>query len=499
MRQLGEGGMGAVYLAEHTLIGRRAAVKVLLPEYCRQQEVVGRFFNEARATTTIRHPGIVEIYDFGYHSDHSAFIVMEFLEGETLTERIARRGRMSPPEAAPIVRAVASALSAAHDQGIVHRDLKPDNIFLVADSEVPTGERPKILDFGIAKLTDRGTAASASSGTRTGVVMGTPTYMAPEQCRGAGRVDHRADIYALGCIWYEMLCGTPPFRGEGVGDIIAAHITAAPTPPSHIEPTIPQPLENLLLLLLAKRPEQRIQSMRELQQLLGRAASESPPGAPGRHTQLETGAPVATTLSGAASQVGTRAPAGRRRAGWWLAGGAIAAVVAGAVVALVAGGAGEPAGPSATHEVAASKVASSPPAVPAAREPAEERAAPAAPVEMVALTITTNPEDARVLLDGVERSDRPIVVPRGSTSHRLTVRAAGHVEQVLEVRADADRTLEVTLEAARQARPAAKPVKTGKPAAKASKKPKPAPRPKARPKPKTRPPIDLGPIVDDPL
>jgi eukaryotic-like serine/threonine-protein kinase len=202
---LGEGGMGVVYAAEHMLLGRPAAVKLLLPELSRKQEIVQRFFNEARAATAIRHPGIVEIYDFGWTTDGAGFIVMELLEGETLRTR-RKKGRMPWPAALAVTRQIAGALGAAHAKGIVHRDLKPDNVFLVPDPEVPGGERIKLLDFGIAKLAD---SPAGQHKTRTGAVIGTPTYMAPEQCRGV-EVDARPDLYALGCILVRALQPSQP-------------------------------------------------------------------------------------------------------------------------------------------------------------------------------------------------------------------------------------------------------------------------------------------------
>src|SRR5215510_6594604 len=184
--------MGAVFLAEHTLIGRRAAIKVLLPALSQQREIVDRFFNEARATTSIPDPGIVQVFDFGFNVDGSAYIVMEFLEGEPLDKRLTRLGLLAASDALRITRQVSGSLGAAHARGIVHRDLKPDNIFMVRDPEAPGGERPKILDFGIAKL---GGDNPSRMRTQTGALMGTPVYMSPEQCRGAGLVDHRSDIY----------------------------------------------------------------------------------------------------------------------------------------------------------------------------------------------------------------------------------------------------------------------------------------------------------------
>jgi eukaryotic-like serine/threonine-protein kinase len=267
-RRIGEGGMGAVYVGEHTLIGRQAAIKVLLREMSHRQDLVMRFFNEARAATAVRHPGIVEIYDFGYHTDGSAYIVMEYLEGESLSARLRRIGTLPEVRAAALCRHVAGALDAAHAKGIVHRDLKPDNIYIVRDPDIADGERTKILDFGIAKLTTG--ELPGQSVTRTGSVMGTPPYMAPEQCKGAGNVDHRADIYALGCILFEMVCGRTPFVAEGGGEIMAQHIFASVPPPSSLRPVSPQ-LEQVILRALVKEPEQRFQSAEEMSAALQRA------------------------------------------------------------------------------------------------------------------------------------------------------------------------------------------------------------------------------------
>ena len=191
VKKIGEGGMGAGYRATHTLLGRPAAIKLLLPVLSHQREIVDRFFNEARATTAVSDPGIVQVFDFGIHTDGSAYIVMELLEGEPLEARI-QRGTISVADALRITRQVAGSLGAAHARGIVHRDLKPENIFMVRDTEAQGGERPKILDFGIAKLNgDTGDRKR----TRTGMLLGTPVYMSPEQCRGAGTIDHRAEVY----------------------------------------------------------------------------------------------------------------------------------------------------------------------------------------------------------------------------------------------------------------------------------------------------------------
>jgi eukaryotic-like serine/threonine-protein kinase len=266
--RLSAGGMGVVYRAEHSLLGKPAAIKLLHPELSTNRDLVDRFFKEAVATTSVRHPGIVEVFDFGYLESGHAYLVMELLEGEPLSAAI-QRSRLSAAVAIAMVRGVCSALSAAHAKGIVHRDLKPDNIFLVPDADSVLGVRPKLLDFGIAKLTDLGAAGSA---TRTGAVMGTPTYMSPEQCRGTGEVDHRADLYSLGCVLYELVAGRPPFVSQGAGELIGQHLFVEPESPRLHAPELTPELERLILSLLAKNPAERPSSAAELAQRLDEVA-----------------------------------------------------------------------------------------------------------------------------------------------------------------------------------------------------------------------------------
>ena len=216
--QLGAGGMGWVFLAEHSVLGSRAAIKVLKPNHSQQQHLVQRFFDEARSATRIADPGIVTVLDFGWHPSGSAYLVMEHLSGETLSRRVRSGGPLAPPAALAIIRQCAIAMASAHARGIVHRDLKPDNIFVVPDPGLGT-ERIKILDFGIAKLLGEGDASHET--THSGMILGTPGYMSPEQCRGAGQVDHRTDIYALGCVLQFLLTGRAPFVASTPGDLIA--------------------------------------------------------------------------------------------------------------------------------------------------------------------------------------------------------------------------------------------------------------------------------------
>jgi serine/threonine protein kinase len=260
--EISTGGMGTVYRAQHTLLDRTAAIKLLRPQLTANGELVERFFREARAASAIQHPGIIEVFDFGF-ADGRSYLVMEFLEGQPLGERLRTRGgRLGEIEAAQIGRGIASALTAAHAKGIIHRDLKPDNVFLVRDPDLPSGERPKLLDFGIAKLADGG-----SSQTQTGALIGTPLYMAPEQARAAATIDARADLYSLGCILYELLVGEPPFVATGAGEIIAMHMFTPPQPPSQ-RVFVSGELDAIVMRLLDKDPRARFQSAGEVSEAL---------------------------------------------------------------------------------------------------------------------------------------------------------------------------------------------------------------------------------------
>jgi serine/threonine-protein kinase len=197
-----------VYDAVDRSLERRVAIKVLRAEFAMKTEIAARFFNEARAANLIEHPGIVKIFDYGQLPSGAAFLAMEYLAGESLHQRLTREKRLSETDTIRIGRQVAMALTAAHAKKVIHRDLKPENIILVPDIEAPSGERAKILDFGIAKLAREHSTAIT---TDTSVVMGTPVYMSPEQCKGGKSVGDRADVYALGVMLFEMLAGRTPF------------------------------------------------------------------------------------------------------------------------------------------------------------------------------------------------------------------------------------------------------------------------------------------------
>ena len=271
IQQIGAGGMGAVWLAEHAMLGRRAAIKVLHPMFSGRQDLITRFFNEARAATAISHPGIVQVFDFGHHTDGSAYIVMELLDGEPLDRRLQREGRLAVADALRILRQVASALGAAHARGITHRDLKPENIFLVRDAEVVSGERAKILDFGIAKLG----GDQVGAGTQTSAVLGTPMYMSPEQCRGAGEVDQRSDIYSLGCVLLALITGRPPFEAAGAGEFIAMHLMQPAPRASSRVPELAPAVDELIARCLEKDPACRFASGAELAAAIGNLPGQS--------------------------------------------------------------------------------------------------------------------------------------------------------------------------------------------------------------------------------
>jgi len=261
LQRVGAGGMGEVYRAEHETIGKRLAVKVLRPGLVSSPEHLQRFLNEARAAARIEHPGIINIFDCGTDEAVGTYLVMEYLDGASLAQRFASEPRIALDELSRIVSAVAEALHAAHDAGIVHRDLKPDNVFLVPGSNTNPDGRVVLLDFGVAKLLE---PPAGTDRTASGSVFGTPLYMAPEQCESSRDVDHRADIYALGVLAYEGLCGRPPFVSEAFGELLQLQMTAPPPPPRTLRPELPPAMDEVLLRALAKRPEQRQASVIEL-------------------------------------------------------------------------------------------------------------------------------------------------------------------------------------------------------------------------------------------
>ncbi len=286
---IGQGGMGAVYLAEHPRIGRKVAVKVLLPQLSQSAELVQRFFNEARAATAIANEHIIDVLDFGELDDGASYIVMEWLEGRSLAELLREQKKLPLDRVIRIARGIGEALTAAHANGIVHRDLKPDNIFLVRKGGDP--EFVKVLDFGIAKLL----ADGADLKTRTGAIMGTPHYMSPEQCNGTN-VDERTDVYALGVILFEMLTGRLPFEAGGLAELLVAHLSKPPPPLRSLDTTIPPVVELAVLQALEKDRARRFQSVEALVAALGGTSPTVPPVVATQPPVIAVQSPVVTAL-----------------------------------------------------------------------------------------------------------------------------------------------------------------------------------------------------------
>jgi uncharacterized tellurite resistance protein B-like protein/tRNA A-37 threonylcarbamoyl transferase component Bud32 len=259
-RRLGDGGMGSVYLAEHVTLRKQVALKLLKPEFNADASLVERFFREARATAAIHHEHVVDILDFGQTSEY-AFFVMEALAGCELTELLGRGRRLPWTRSKSITLQVVSALAAAHQAGIVHRDMKPGNVFLIRRGNTP--DFVKVLDFGIAKIND------GVQLTQAGMVFGTAAYMAPEQATG-GEVDGRTDIYAVGCMLFEMLTGRLPFPGDNFMTVLSQHIRETPQRLREVIPDldIPPGVEDLVAKMLAKFPSDRFATMAEVEQAL---------------------------------------------------------------------------------------------------------------------------------------------------------------------------------------------------------------------------------------
>ena len=282
-KRLGRGAMGQVYLArDQNLITRRVAIKTVRPdileaEDLQEGEAIARFEREARAAASIRHPNVVDVTDFGQSADGVFFLVMEYVEGETLYHLLRREGTVSPQRAATIMRQVVAGVEAAHDEGILHRDLKPANIFLMQQKRKTGGEDGfiKVGDFGLAKIVnaDRSEVTSASGPASMGII-GTPEYMAPEQMQPGDQLDARADIYALGTIAYHMLAGRPPFTGN-ITQLIAQKLTQAPPALSSLRSDVSSEVETSIMNALAKEPADRPASASEWFEGFGAAVSAS--------------------------------------------------------------------------------------------------------------------------------------------------------------------------------------------------------------------------------
>ena len=456
--------MGEVYLARHRRLGRLAAIKVLSRELTGNGEMLERFFAEARTTSSIRHPGIVEVSDCDVTPTGAAYIVMEYLEGLTLGRLLARSGPLPLFDLVSVGQQIADAVGAAHGKGIVHRDLKPENIFVTFEP----ARRIKILDFGIAKL-----LAGESQGpslTRTGRLMGTPIYMSPEQCRGAGAVDHRSDIYALGCMLFEMATGRPPFKADSMGELIAAHLTEAPPTLHSLVPQAPAELNALVASMLAKPPAERPGSMQVVcnalngikheplgatsaldisqadihqGEALDESAAQSFSGGGGSGMTPSQTALLLPPTQVAQSERGTRLlPTYGKETTFSKSSGelsaplrskgrstAIVAVCAAVVVVAVVAGLSFRAKPQAVTDQATPK-------------PMNESVA-VLPEEKIELQVKDAPANLQVIVDGVV-SSLPLRLPRSTKTHHLLFRAPGF--EPYEVRIDASQNQAIALQ-----------------------------------------------------
>ncbi len=287
-RLIGEGGMGVVFEATHAALETRVAIKLLHPHLTRDENTATRFEREARAAAKIRHPNVVRILDFVKAEDGAACIVMDLLMGESLTERL-RRAPLPPDEASEMLLPIMDAIGHMHDKGIVHRDLKPDNIYLSREAGRIV---PKLLDFGIAKVID-----DSSHVTRTGMVVGTPAYMSPEQARGSKEIGPGVDIWAMGIVWFECIAGRTPFDADGPQAMLAEILTKQPPPLRSIAAHVSVPVATVIDTALARRPVERFQKMEAfataLKEAFATPAPSKPP--PPKQQQPLPGSPLSAT------------------------------------------------------------------------------------------------------------------------------------------------------------------------------------------------------------
>jgi eukaryotic-like serine/threonine-protein kinase len=320
IRQLGQGGMGSVWLAHHLVLNASVALKFIDAERL-DVESLQRFLGEARMAAALRSPHVVQILDYGVEDD-TPHIAMELLEGETLAERLARVGRLEPPDAARVIQQVSRALGRAHDAGIVHRDLKPENVFIVANDD---DEVVKVLDFGIAKGNRATLGSSAAVATSTGALLGTLYYMSPEQVDGGKSLDHRSDIWSLGVLSFKLLLGHLPFAGDSVGRVVLA-ICSRPLPVPSSVGQVPPGFDGWFARACAREPGDRFGSVREAaRDLLALCEGNRPAAAPASDRDAPSGealgegavGPIATTTQRATyaePKSSRRAPRVGRRA-----------------------------------------------------------------------------------------------------------------------------------------------------------------------------------------
>jgi len=408
LHQIGRGGMGVVYEAEHVELGKRVAIKLMLEKYTDDTEAVARFRREALAANKVGNPHIIEIFDLGTAPDGRSFVVMELLNGFPLSKVLEMGGVMPPWRAVQIMRQVLRAVGAAHAKGIIHRDLKPDNIFLVNQSE--DHDFVKLLDFGISKVVSVEEQVEITKLTTTGVVMGTPLYMAPEQALG-NPIERYADLYACGVILYEMLAGHPPFQGPTYAVLISKLLTQEPPPLGELRPGLPASLVRAVHRALEKEPEDRFASADQFAAALPSAATPS---------QLE----LAGTLdSGAVRAAPVPGRPGRFRNVAIAAVAFTLAAAATAVVLVVTSDAQPPQEPAPPPPAQGQPAERTPPPPPEARPPAAATGN---------LEVKSSPPGAAVIVDDRRFGSTPIVVTLEAGRHQVRVELAGHLTTTAE-------------------------------------------------------------------
>ena len=503
---LGEGGMGQVYLAIHEAIEKPVALKILRPEYSRKADIVTRFQQEAISASRIKHPNVLDVFDFGQTAAGCFFLAMEFLEGHDLADELEQVSRLAPERAVSLALQIAKALAAAHGAGVVHRDLKPENVFL---QQTPDGDEiVKIVDFGIAQLRTNEEAAAASRQqrrrlTRTGMIFGTPEYMAPEQAAGK-KADRRVDVYALGVMMYEMFTGAVPFTGDTFMAVLSAHLHDAVPPlrQAYPELEISPDLEALIVKTLAKNPDDRFRSMQELAAALratpeGQGARASipptqvaavrvrPVGHPLSSRRPEAQATVAAQTS-APGDFDAPAPAATRSAATgplvvprrslaplYLGLGALVAI--GGVAAALALGmttrspiTANPQPSSSASPAPCASAPRRPTRTPSSVAPVRSAPPPSAsttvqPVSGVRLEVQTEPPGAEVFLDGAQVCDSSPCEVRADRDEAVTLSARkGTLTGAKKVLAQREQKVVIHLEAPPAPRPRPAPAATEK-------------------------------------
>ncbi|HKE20421.1 MAG TPA: TonB family protein [Kofleriaceae bacterium] len=447
--RLAVGGMATIYVAEHTLIGRAVAIKVLHPQYAVDAEHVQRFLAEGRTAGTLGHPHIVESTDMGYTEGGAPYLVLELLEGRGLNDVIRGEGRVPIDRAVAIALQIASALTAAHARGIIHRDLKSDNIFLVA--RPGGGDHVKVLDFGISKFTEQ------SGHTQRDRVLGTPWFMPPEQVEDPSSVDARCDVYALGAILYEMLAGQVPFADSQFPQVLVKILSEEPQPIESLCPDIRPELAAVLRAAMARSLDRRTASMAELGRALAAAVGRAWPETPGPARAVSVPAPPRpgrprAVIAGVTAAVLAGAGIGVAVALWPRAADGPAPAGEADDSARAASRPAAPTGQAAptTQAAPAGPAAPAKTAAPAGAE-ATAPTAPAAATGTVELAITSTTRGARVTLRGeTYRLPMHERLPRRDRPEPIEVSAPGHATRRSWVTLDRDRTLPLEPERSRR-------------------------------------------------